>query len=259
MTVLKEHGLPDGMDEYVTLAKNGRKGKTWVAKIKPLSTEVSNTLIENIDKKVIAIWDKMLHCVGISGVSPVKPAPPQSLPASSAPAPPVTTPSKRPLLPASSSPPAPAPPSPSSPSAPPAPLILSQVAAETPSLPDLAKSLPGVSIQPVVAPKRPTKAERKKVNKEKKAAKLKPICVKTPGAPISGSSGDESSSDEEEPEAEKVARKKKAEVKKLFRSDSSLSVKDMAGAYCELAKKHKLSLPQPEGRRVRTKGESTNC
>ena len=107
MTMLKEHGLPEGMDEHVTLAKNGRKGRTWAAEIKPLSAEVSNTLIENIDKKVIAIWDQMLHCVGVSGVSPVKPGAPQPLPASSAPAPPVTTPSKRPLLPASSSPPAP--------------------------------------------------------------------------------------------------------------------------------------------------------
>ena len=92
----------------------------------------------------------------------------------------------------------------------------------------------------------------------KKAAKLKPICVKTPGAPISGSSGDESSSDEEESEAEKLAKKKKAETKKLFRSDSSLSVKEMAGAYSDLGKKHKLSPPQPEERRKRNKGESTN-
>ena len=69
---------------------------------------------------------------------------------------------------------------------------------------------------------------------------------------------DETSSDEKEPEAEKVAGKKKAEVKKLFRSDSSLSVKEMAGAYSDLGKKHKLSPPQPEGKRVRNKGESTN-
>ena len=259
MTMLKEHGLPEDMDEEnVTLGKNGRKGRTWAAKIGPLSSETCNIMIENIDKKVIPIWDKLLHCVGVSGFSPVKPAAPQSLHPNGAPPVPVTTPSKRPLLPASSSPAAPAPPSPSSPRAPPAPLILSQVAAETPSLPDLAKSLPGVSIQPVVAPKRPTKAERKKVNKEKKAAKLKPIRVKTPGAPVSGSSGDESSSDEEESEAEKLAKKKKAETKKLFRSDSSLSVKEMAGAYSDLGKKHKLSPPQPEERRKRNKEESTN-
>ena len=81
--------------------------------------------------------------------------------------------------------------------------------------------------------------------------------MKTPGAPVSGSSGDEDSSDNDESEDEKVAEeKKKTEKKKLFRSNSSVSVKEFAGAFNELSKKHKRSPQQPEGRRVRNKGES---
>ena len=80
--------------------------------------------------------------------------------------------------------------------------------------------------------------------------------MKTPGAPVSGSSSDESSSDEEETEAEKVARKKKAEGKKLFRSDSTVNVKEVASAFSELSRKHKISPQQQDGRRVRNRGES---
>ena len=106
MNMLKDHGLPEGMDEEnVTLGKNGRKGRTWAAKIGPLSSETCNIMIENIDKKVIPIWDKLLHCVGVSGFSPVKPAAPQSQHPNGAPPVPVTTPSKRPPLQTSSPPP----------------------------------------------------------------------------------------------------------------------------------------------------------
>ena len=117
---------------------------------------------------------------------------------------------------------------------------LSQVTAPTPSLPLLAKTLPGVLIQAVPISARSTKAERRKADKEKKAAKLKPICVKTPGAPVFGSSGDKDSSDDDESEDKKVAEeKKKAEKKKLLRSNSSVSVKEFAGAFNELSKQHK--------------------
>ena len=68
------------------------------------------------------------------------------------------------------------------------------------------------------------------------------------------SSGDEESS-EDEPMDNKQ-EKKKVEARKLFRSDSSVSVKDVVDVLNDVTKKHKIS-PQQEERRVRNKGDST--
>ena len=111
----------------------------------------------------------------------------------------------------------------------------------------------GISIQSVSVTKRPTKTERKKAGKAKKAERAKPICVKTPGSSLLSSSCDEESSDEDESVTEE---KKKVETKKIFRQDSSVNVKDVVDALNDVSKKHKISPLQSEGRRVRKKGES---
>ena len=245
MQVLEEHGLPKGMEENVHVFQHGRRTKA--ADIEPLSADICNLMIEKTDQKVIDIWDKKLRCIGISGLSPVKRA-----------APAVTTPSKNdpPLPPVLAT----APPSESPSAAPPPPLILTATAPPSLSLPGteqtslahLAKTFPEVTVQPI-APKRPTKAERRKAEKGKKAGKAKPISVKTPGSSLL-SSGDEESS-EDEPMDDKE-EKKKVEAKKLFRSDSSISVKDVVDVLNDVTKKHKISTQQEE-RRVRNKGNST--
>ena len=200
MQVLEGHGLPKGMEENVHVFQHDKRTKA--ADIEPLSADICNLMIEKTDQKVIDIWGKKLRCIGISGLSPVKRA-----------APAVTTPSKNappPVLPLAT-----AHPSKSPSAAPLPPLILTATA--PPSL-----SLPDVSVQPI-APKRQTKAERKKTEKGKKAGKAKPISVKTPGSSLLLSSGDEESS-EDEPMGDKQ-EKKKVEAKKLFWSDSSISVR----------------------------------
>ena len=250
MQVLEEHGLPKGMEENVRVYQHGKRTKA--ADIEPLSADICNLMIEKTDQKVIDIWDKKLRCIGISGLSPVK-----------RPVPAMTTPSKNaplwpPVLPLAT---AMAPPSESPSAAPPLPLILTTTAppslsllgTQPPSLAHLAETLPGISVQPI-APKRQTKAERKKAEKVKKAGKAKPISVKTPGSSLLLSSGDEESS-EDEPMDNKQ-EKKKVEARKLFRSNSSVSVKDVVDVLNDVTKKHKIS-PQQEERRVRNKGDST--
>ena len=54
--------------------------------------------------------------------------------------------------------------------------------------------------------------------------------------------------------AEKAANKKKAEVKKLFRSDC---YQCEFNALSKLSKNHKISPQQPDGKRVRNREEST--
>ena len=80
--------------------------------------------------------------------------------------------------------------------------------------------------------------------------------MKTPGSSLLSSSGDEEESSEDKSVADKQ-EKKKVEARKLFRSNSSVSVKDVVGVLNDVSKKHKISPQQGEERRVRNRGDST--
>ena len=223
MQVLEAHGLPEGMEENVKIYKHGKR--SMAADIEPLTADICNLMIEKMNKKVIEIWDKLLHCSGISVISPRKP-PPTSVA--------LKTPTKNAPLPDDL-------PSIESPSATPPPPL------------NLATSAPfsNIPAQPAAVAVRPTKLDRKKAGKVKKT-KLKPIAVKTPGSSFHPSEEDEESSEDELVTGEK----KKAEARKMFRKDS-VSVKEAVSVLNEVTKKHKISPQQSEERRVRNKGDST--
>ena len=272
MVILEENGLPKGMKDNVNIFK--KKRNSYVD-VEPLPAETCTMLIEKLDMKEIYIGDKrVLHCGGLTSVSPVKhsaPKPPASKSAPQPPrsprsltAPPTVSPSKAPQAPKSllhsEGPPPPLPLPPSAPSSSllpksalpgPPPKVSLPPAPSSPVHPPAQQlsRLPGVKITEVP---RPSKADRNQTEKLKQRKEKKIVKVSTPGS--SFFHGD-SSTDEESGEESK----KENSLKKMFIKDSSSSsnmkVKEIKAA---LSGKHKLSPEHDAARNTKNRLSSSS-
>ena len=84
--ILEESGLPKGMKDNVKIFK--KKRNSYV-NVEPLPAETCSMLIEELDMKEISIGDKrLLHCGGLTLVSPIKYSVPKSPASKSPPSPP---------------------------------------------------------------------------------------------------------------------------------------------------------------------------
>ena len=272
MLILEESGLPKGMKDNVKIFN--KKRNSYVD-VEPLPAETCTMLIEKLDFKEISIGDKrLLHCGGLTSVSPTKHSAPKPTAFKSAPqppsspksltAPPSVAPIKAPQapksLPHSEGPPPPLPLPPNAPSSslppksalpgPPAKISLppAPLSPVHPPAQQLSR-LPGVKITEVP---RPSKAERNQVEKLKQKKDKKIVKVSTPGSRFFH--GD-SSSDEESGEE----NKKENSLKKMFIKDSSSSsnikVKEIKAA---LNGKHKLSPEHDAARNTKNRLSSSS-